>query len=261
MEKKSTIPSLDDIAFEGRNKEYGAYFIRKGYKVRLASSLIISVSSVLLILFLIIELSKIHSTDYYLNPKQNGNTVQVDNTDQPYGIKTMKSAESKSSTDFVLPKIVPTVDQISNQSKKTDSESGGNNDSTAHRNGDSDGTDSASIAGLGDGVTGEVYGSAEVYPQFPGGEKAMQQFIRENLHYPEIARVQNITGAIHIYFVIQFNGIVRDVKVIKGLQPDLDNEAVRVIRLMPLWKPGIRGGIPVNVRCIIPITVSPLKYK
>jgi periplasmic protein TonB len=55
------------------------------------------------------------------------------------------------------------------------------------------------------------------------------------------------------------DGSLRDIKVIKGLQPDLDNEAIRVVKSMPLWKPGVRGGVAVNVRCVIPITVSPLK--
>jgi protein TonB len=88
----------------------------------------------------------------------------------------------------------------------------------------------------------------------------MQQFIKENLHYPETARIQNITGVIHVFLVILSDGTIRDVKVIKGLQADLDNEAVRMVRTMPAWNPGKRKGVPVNVRCIIPITVSPQKY-
>jgi protein TonB len=87
----------------------------------------------------------------------------------------------------------------------------------------------------------------------------MQEYIKENLNYPDVARNLNISGSIHVFIVVLSDGSLRDIKIVKGLQPDLDKEAIRVVKSMPLWNPGIRGGEPVNVRCVIPITVSPLK--
>ena len=84
----------------------------------------------------------------------------------------------------------------------------------------------------------------------------MQQFITENFRYPEIANSLNISGTILIYVVIMSDGTLRDVKVIRGLQPDLDAEAARVVKSMPLWKPAKRAGISINVRCTITITVT-----
>jgi TonB family protein len=210
-------------------------------------------------LYLIIKFSEIHRTDYYLNPRLTGHSASIDISDQPYGLKTIKSIGKLSTPGLILPKVIPVSDVVS--TKETETNSGGNNDSTAQQNGDSDKTEKGSLSGNGDGIVGEVYGSAEINPKFPGGDKAMQEFIRENLHYPDIARALNSTGVIHVYFVVQYNGVIRDIKVVRGLQPDLDSEVVRVIKSMPAWSPGIRGGIPVNVRCIIPITVSPQKYK
>lgn len=250
---------MEDILFNGRNKAYGAYFIRKKYHAHLAYGLTISISIILFTLYLIIKFSEIHRTDYYLNPRFTGHSASMNISDQPYGLKTIKSIGKLSTPGLILPKVIPVTDAVS--TKETETNSGGNNDSTAQRNGDSDKTEKGSLAGNGDGIVGEVYGSAEINPKFPGGDKAMQEFIRKNLHYPDIARTQNITGVIHVYFVVQYNGILRDIKVVRGLQPDLDSEVVRVIKSMPVWSPGIRGGIPVNVRCIIPITVSPQKYK
>lgn len=252
---------MDDILFEGRNKAYGAHLIRKKYKTHLAYGLILSISIILGTLYLIIKFSEIHRTDYYLNPRLNGHSTSMDISDQVFGLKTIKSSGQLSDPGLLLPKVIPVPDAVIASEEETDTKSGGNGDSTAQSNGDSDKTETGSLAGNGDGLIGEVYGSAEINPKFPGGDKAMQEFIRENLHYPEIARVQNITGVIHIYFVVQYDGVVRDVKVIRGLQPDLDIEVVRVIRSMPAWNPGIRGGVAVNVRCIIPVTVSPQKYR
>jgi periplasmic protein TonB len=260
--KNQTIDrTLDDIAFEGRNKEYGAYFIRKRYDTYLGYSLVIAISTVLLILFVIVKYSGLKRTDYYLNPSQGGHSVALDLSDKPYGLKTMKSAaKPPSSSDFILPKIVANIPEESASAKDKNTKTEGSKDTIAAGNSDSNRIDSASMSGSGDGIVGEVYGSADINPQFPGGDKAMQEFIRENLHYPEIARIQNISGIIHVYLVIQSNGYIRDVKVIRGLQADLDNEAIRVVKAMPVWKPGTRRNVPVNVRCIIPITVSPQKY-
>lgn len=252
---------MDDILFERRNKAYGAYLIRKKYKAHLAYGLIVSISIILGILYLIIKFSEIHRTDYYLNPRLNGHSASMDISDQPYGLKTLKSIGRLSNPGLILPKVIPVTIAVTTSQEETETKSGGNSDSTAQRNGNSDKTEAGKLSRDGDGIIGEVYGSADINPQFPGGDKAMQEFIKANLHYPEIARSMNITGAIHIYFVVQYDGTIRDVKVVRGLQSDLDNEVMRVIKSMPTWSPGIRGGVPVNVRCIIPITVSPQKYR
>jgi protein TonB len=254
-------PTLDDVAFEGRNKEYGAYLIRKTYEGRLLRSFSYSMCFFFISLLVFQKIKHHRSAAYYYNSLQDLQVVGVNLSKNPYPSVTIEQTSGASApASSEIPVIIADDEIVANQ-VLTDKSATGNTDSTgiSGKGTTDDGT--GSIDDAGGGIVGEVYGSAEINPQFPGGDKAMQEFIRENLHYPEIARVQNITGAIHIYFVIQYDGSVRDVKIVRGLQPDLDKEATRVVMSMPSWKPGMRGGVPVNVRCIIPITVSPLKYK
>jgi protein TonB len=253
--------TLDDIAFEGRNKAYGAYFIRKTYHARVFRSFVYSLCFFFFVILVFEKIARIRSEKYYYNSLSDLQVVGVNLSENPYPSITIEQTKGASAPE---PDEVPVViadDATVVEQDKSDKTVTGANDSLGISGKGTTGIGTGSTDDDGGGIVGEIYGSAEKNPQFPGGDKAMQEFIRENLHYPEIARIQNITGAIHIYFVIKYDGTVREVKIVKGLQPDLDNEVLRVIRSMPSWNPGMRGGVPVNVRCIIPITVSPLKYK
>jgi TonB family protein len=90
-------------------------------------------------------------------------------------------------------------------------------------------------------------------PEFPGGVNALLKFIADNTKYPRKARIQEIEGTIYIRFVIAKLGEVGSAKVMRPVHPLLDEEALRVIKSMPRWKPGYTDGNPVNVWYIIPI--------
>jgi len=92
-----------------------------------------------------------------------------------------------------------------------------------------------------------------ISPEYPGGSKAMSIFIRDNFKYPEMAREMGEQGTIWIEFVVYNDGVLRDVKVVKGVSESLDAESIRVIEFMPRWKPAILDGKKVNVRYTIPI--------
>jgi protein TonB len=93
----------------------------------------------------------------------------------------------------------------------------------------------------------------EEKPEFPGGEAAMFQWISKNIKYPEIAKENGIQGKVFVQFVIGKDGKVSDVQVVRGVDPSLDKEAVRVIQSMPAWKPGKQRGKPVKVSFQLPI--------
>lgn len=93
----------------------------------------------------------------------------------------------------------------------------------------------------------------EEKPEFPGGEAAMFQWIANNIKYPEIAKENNIQGKVYVQFVIGKDGKVSDVQVVRGVDPSLDKEAVRVIQSMPAWKPGKQRNKPVKVSFQLPI--------
>lgn len=95
----------------------------------------------------------------------------------------------------------------------------------------------------------------EEMPAFPGGQKALFQFLSQNVHYPEEAFRNGIQGRVVCQFIVNKDGSVSDVEVVRsGGHELLDNEAVRVISMMPTWKPGMQEGQPIRVRYTIPVT-------
>ena len=96
-----------------------------------------------------------------------------------------------------------------------------------------------------------VYNSVDELPSFPGG---ISQWLSQNLQYPPIAQENGIQGTVVVQFVVEKNGSLSDVKVIRSKDPSLDNEALRVVRNMPKWKPGKLNGSPVRVSFTLPIT-------
>jgi TonB family protein len=92
-------------------------------------------------------------------------------------------------------------------------------------------------------------------PQYPGGSPALQRFVKSNVHYTEAARAHHIQGTVYVQFIVSSTGRIdsSSIKIQRGLGYGLDKEAVRVIKLMPLWKPGKRNGRSVDVYYTVPI--------
>ena len=100
----------------------------------------------------------------------------------------------------------------------------------------------------------KVYQAVERPGSFPGGDAAMLKWIKENLIYPESARINGITGRVFVSFIIEKDGSISDVTILKGVDPDLDKEAVRLVTKMPRWTPGKNDGVPVRSYFRLPIT-------
>ena len=94
----------------------------------------------------------------------------------------------------------------------------------------------------------------EYPPTFPGGSQALLDFLRENTKYPEQAKKDSIKGRVVLSFVVETDGGITDLKVVRGVHPLLDEEALRVAKLMPKWEPGYQNGTPVRVKYNIPVT-------
>ncbi|MDC2619340.1 energy transducer TonB, partial [Bacteroides ovatus] len=107
---------------------------------------------------------------------------------------------------------------------------------------------------VGEQVEELVYDMVEVMPEFPGGVRAMLDFIKKNIQYPEIARKNGIQGRVIVGVVVDKNGSVTNLTILKSIDPYLDKEAIRVIRLMPKWKPGTQMDKPVKVKYAIPVS-------
>ncbi|MCF8277136.1 MAG: energy transducer TonB [Flavobacteriales bacterium] len=93
----------------------------------------------------------------------------------------------------------------------------------------------------------------EDMPSFPGGDAALLKFIAEHVEYPPIAKENGITGVVYVSYIVDKDGSVKDVKVVRGADPFLDKEAVRVVKTLKGYKPGKQRGKPVPVQFTIPI--------
>ena len=102
-------------------------------------------------------------------------------------------------------------------------------------------------------VTDEIFVVVENQPEFPGGNTAMMKFLSENIKYPVIAQENGIQGRVICNFVVERDGSITDVQVVRGVDPSLDREAMRVINEMPRWKPGKQRGQAVRVRFTLPV--------
>ncbi|UKN02155.1 energy transducer TonB [Paracrocinitomix mangrovi] len=94
---------------------------------------------------------------------------------------------------------------------------------------------------------------AEVDPQFPGGEDAMKNFINQNIEYPLKAQAEGEQGIVYVQFVVQKDGQIKDVKILRGVSENLDKAAAQVVKKMPKWTPGTQSGKKVSVRYTLPI--------
>ncbi|MDY9918527.1 MAG: energy transducer TonB [Proteiniphilum sp.] len=102
-------------------------------------------------------------------------------------------------------------------------------------------------------VTEEIFVVVEEQPEFPGGQAAMMKFLSDNIRYPVIAQENGIQGRVICNFVVERDGSITDVQVVRGVDPSLDREAIRVIQQMPRWKPGKQRGSAVRVRFTLPV--------
>ena len=101
--------------------------------------------------------------------------------------------------------------------------------------------------------TVNVYDVVEQMPNFPGGYQKMHEFIEKNLHYPKECAENGIQGRVIIDFVVERSGKLTNIRVVKSVNPALDKEALRIVKLMPKWIPGKQCDKKVRVKCIIPI--------
>jgi TonB family protein len=102
----------------------------------------------------------------------------------------------------------------------------------------------------------EVFVLVEKMPEYPGGQPALMIFIRDNIKYPPEAAKANIQGTVTVKYVINTEGKVEDVTVVRGVDPSLDKEAIRVIKSLPDWNPGSQAGVPRNVLYALPVKFS-----
>jgi TonB family protein len=103
---------------------------------------------------------------------------------------------------------------------------------------------------------GKLYdlGNVELAPEYQGGQKALNKFLGSRLRYPVRARENKVQGKVYIGFIVEKNGSLSDFKVVRGIGGGCDEEAIRVLKLSPIWKPAYANGKPVRTSYTLPIT-------
>lgn len=101
-----------------------------------------------------------------------------------------------------------------------------------------------------------IFFNVEEMPEYPGGEKAMQKYIADNVQYSKTAKEKGIQGKVFVSFIVSKNGNIKNAKVVRCVDPLIDQEALRVINSMPAWTPGKQSGKMVDVQCTLPINFA-----
>jgi protein TonB len=248
--EKEHYPTLDDLAFQGRNKEYGAYFLRKKYPKHLFISGLIatSVCIILLIIPVIMELFEKPLPYDEMMP-----VIEFYSLNPPSDDDLSAMAKAVSAPPPPVEQVPVVVDSVIPEEKKaedpqTEPEQEIKQTDTLAGSG-SDGKNQ----GIGPGDDTGIYTTIDVYPRFPGGDAARFAFLRSQVHYPEGAIKTGTQGVVVVIFVIEKDGVVSNVEVNKGIGGGCDEEAVRVVKLMPAWDPGRRSGKAVRVLVKMPI--------
>ncbi|MBK6610621.1 MAG: energy transducer TonB [Sphingobacteriales bacterium] len=263
-----------DIVFEGRNKAYGAYDLRKVYPKHLRNSLI---ATVLGILFLVaIPYVKALVTPLLENNKEKSRVLEMElpppppMTNEPPPpppppelpppekpqVKFVE-VEVKKDEEVVEEEKVADVEELKEAEVSTKTVEGDKNAVTKIdapiEEVKEEKIEEVKVVEPPKPKEPEVFTIVEQQPEFDGGEGAMQKFIQKNLEYPAIARENNIQGTVYVEFVVGSKGDISKVRVVRGIGGGCDEEALRVVNKMPNWKPGKQGGQAVNVKFTLPI--------
>ncbi len=99
----------------------------------------------------------------------------------------------------------------------------------------------------------EIFSEVDEMPEYKGGQEALFQFVKDNIVYPEEAKKSGVQGKVFVSFVIDEFGAVTESRIARGVNPDLDKEALRVVKQMAEWNPGKKEGKPVKVSMTLPI--------
>ncbi|WP_406826281.1 energy transducer TonB [Pedobacter sp. KACC 23697] len=255
-----------DLVFAGRNKNYGAYDLRSKSSSIMTRVLLVSGSIFIIACFSPLIYNK-------LVPRENVVVEKAKVIDLTQVIHQMKpktpepekkiepaKAEAVKVKTIALPSQVvvvnkvdlpdpPTIKEIEQAviSDKTQDGIIAPNATISDNKGTGDGTGTAK-EGTGTAEDKEIYLGADEYPEFNGGAKAWSKYMERNLRYPYQAQEDGIQGKVFVSFVVEKDGSITDVSVIKGIGFGCDEEAMKVIKKSPLWKPGKNKGIPVRVR-------------
>jgi periplasmic protein TonB len=247
----SNAKNLDEIVFRNRNKEYGAYELRKKYSKFVTRSLIISIA---VLLFGVLIPFFIFKQTYSANQDQQ---VSVDMMDMnkpkeeaaPPPPPPPPEATVEQKAKFTAPIVVTDTTETTEINQDDLNQTVNTNINTEEVVVEDDNSNDV----IEEVVETPIFTVVEEMPSFPGGDEARIKFLTENIKYPQMAKESGIQGTVYVTFVINEKGKVADVRVLRGIGGGCDEEAIRVVNMMPPWNAGKQSGKAVRVQFNMPI--------
>ena len=261
-----------DLVFEGKNEAYGAYQLRRDTKNRNLIAMITMICMIIGIVafFLLYGVAKNaiaaaaeHETETVVEAAAEEMEEEAEEEDIVYDVQPEEEQvaqetlmNSEKFTDYEMD------DEAPQEVTKTQDETAQSEVAIGAINFDEGSNEGTEVIKVNQKVVEEVqevkeesvvFEVVEQMPSFPGGEKALMEFLSKNTKYPSVAEENGIQGRVVCTFVVETNGSITDVKVVRAVDPALDREAVRVIKSMPKWIPGKQNGKAVRVKYTVPV--------
>ena len=258
-----------DIVFEGRNQAYGAYVLRKGTSKRNVWSVLIVLAAAILF-FAILNIVKSIEARRQL---ENTQMVELSALDTKKEAKKKDQEVKKIEPEKVIEKVKSSIKFTAPVIKK-DSEVKEEDQIDLNKIENTNTTIGAFNVEGNDEVGGEVlkakeeiaapeppkhednkvFDVVEQMPSFPGGNGALMSYLNQNVKYPVVAQENGVQGRVVVSFVVERDGSITDVRVVRSVDPSLDKEAARVVGSMPRWIPGKQNGSAVRVKYNVPVS-------
>ena len=269
-------PKWVDMVFAGKNKEYGAYQLRKGTSGRNIKALLILVIAAALVggflAWKVIEQKQAEEQQAYMEAMELAKLQQQakkeEKKKEPVKPKIEPKKEipvARETQKFTAPvikkdELVKEENQVKQMDKLDDKVAVGTED----KEGVKDRTVEAVRSEIAVAapppppapkpeVATKVFDVVEEMPSFPGGNGALMSYLSSNVKYPVVAQENGVQGRVIISFVVERDGSISDVKVARSVDPSLDREAQRVVKSMPRWTPGKQNGQTVRVKYTVPV--------
>ena len=247
---------IDDLLFQSRNRDYGAYQLRKKYNSVLIVCIVLA--SVLVSLAVILPFVLTPKPDNVLYGNRGYAQLQLENLEPPQEeIYVPPSAPPKAihvedAAKYVPPVVVDSVPPLEKTQLSTDEYLNQTTTDSVAQN--RTGTGDNLTEGQDGTETDEPFLMVEVMPSFKGGGlDRFRDWVQKRASYPRAAIDNRITGTVYLTFIVEKDGSVSNVTIVKGVNPLLDNEAVKAISESPKWTPGLQRGEAVRVRYSIPL--------
>jgi protein TonB len=254
------ISDFDDLVFEHRNRDYGAYQLRKRYNRTILTGTI--VASLFAIIAVMIPFLARPSSEKIISGGNGYVQVRMENLQPPPeeiyvppAPPPPDASKMPEKVEYVAPVVVDTVISIDQTLASTDEALASKDSEIIDATGSGFGDD---LLSGGDGTGNEEpLFIVEVMPTFKGGDlNKFRDWVGQRTKYPEEAITNKIRGTVFLTFIVEKDGTVSNVTVTKGVNPLLDEEAVKAISESPKWSPGLQRGQPVRVRFLIPLSFA-----